>query len=90
VELPPESRAGAVESLAVTSEADILAREPANDEVRSSEVMSAYLCDVVEPGNVGPVLLEHAEAVLVLLDLPEALEPRSVEGDIEAADPGEQ
>jgi len=89
-ELGPKTRAGGVDSGAVAGAGEVLAREPAADEVDRRELLRADLADVFEALGLGEVAREDRTAVGILLDLPERRHSAALETELEAADPREE
>jgi hypothetical protein len=88
--LGPKTRAGAGESGAAASEADVLAREAAAEDIDSRDAPPLELCDIGVAGHAWPVLGEHPAAELALLALPEDVHTGALEAEVEASDPGEE
>jgi hypothetical protein len=94
VELSPQSRPGPVESGSAAGDGDVLAREPATDEVDGLEQPTAGLgagvLDVDEPVNVGPVLLEDFARIRILFNLPNHFHTGALETEVQAANSREE
>lgn len=60
---PPEPASLAFESGALAGKADVLAREPAADNIDRSNVRSPQGSDILKDRNRGPVLSEDGSAV---------------------------
>ncbi len=89
-ELEPQSAALAVEASAFPGDREILAREPAGDEVDGFEVVGADGSDVAVAADVRPVVLQNSSCELVDLNLPPHFHPRPLEAEVDAADAGEE
>jgi hypothetical protein len=88
--LPPEAGSFAVESGALSRVADVLAGEAPADEIDRLEVVASDIANVLQLGNVGPVLRQHALAERVNLDLPPYFHPGALQAEFHATDTSEQ
>jgi hypothetical protein len=77
----PQTRSGAVKSSAFSGEADVLAGEPAADDIDGNSVsgqsVGCEFSNVMVAGNLGPVLLEDAAGELLDLAKGDGLEAAS-------------
>lgn len=90
-ELEPQAGSGPVEPGLSPGDADVLAWEPAADEVDGLKAISANCCDIIEPLRFRPVLREHATTPLILFDLPhDVANAGPLEAKLQAADSAEQ
>jgi hypothetical protein len=86
----PEAGPLAGEPCSFAGGADVLAGEASAEDVDTREIRS-NCSDIGEPRDGGPVLRQHAETELVLLDLEEhGSEAGALEPELQAADPGEE
>jgi hypothetical protein len=87
--LPPEAGPLAFDAGAFAGKADVLAGESAAHDVDGGKISSC--ADVVMAVCLGPVPREHAPAEFIDLDLPNGAGPEhALEGELEAADAGEE
>jgi hypothetical protein len=89
--LVPEAAASTSKASSRAGPADVLAWEPAADEINGSKACLAGGANVIESLGVGPVLGEDGAAVWIGLDLPDGSSAKgSLEAKIEAADAAEE
>lgn len=88
--LRPKTRPGAGEPCTLPGEGEILAGEPAADDIDGGEVVGADVAHVGVPFGVGEVVGEDGSAEGVELDLPCGSHPGPLEPEVEAADAREE
>jgi hypothetical protein len=70
--------------------ADVLAREPSADNIRSLKAFSRECFNVVPLRHVGPVFRQYLPAVRVNFHLPHAPHSGSLEAEVKATDASKQ
>jgi hypothetical protein len=86
----PQPASLAVDPGPLPGVADVLAREPAADEVGTlGEHVGAQGADVIVPPDVRPVLRQNLPAERVDLHLPDARHARAFKPEVESADASE-
>lgn len=90
-ELEPKAAARTADANLLASLGDVLAGEPAADDIDGAELARPDRANVVESLDVGPVLREDLAAELVALDLPEhGTESGPLEAEFESANAREE
>jgi len=87
--LSPESTSLASDALSLSGIANVLAGEPAADQVNPFEVFALHIPHVPEAGHIGPVLHQHPLAVWFVLDLPLAHHPGPFQAEVQTTDASE-
>jgi len=89
MELPPEPAPLSSQALAASSHRDILAGEPAADEINGRDVCS-NASDILVPPCIREVPRQNLAAGRLDFNLPNRLVSSTLESEIEATDAGEQ
>ena len=77
-------------TLVLVVTADVLAGEPAAEEIDGLEIVGTNGSDILVTPHIGPVLRQHRTTEWVDFYLPLARHPGTLEPEIESADAGEQ
>jgi hypothetical protein len=88
--LRPKTRAGATDPGSLSGLADVLAGEPAAEDVDGGDGGRGNSPDIPHAKHVRPVLLKNSLAERVDLALPHAAHTCALEAEVEPADPGEE
>src|SRR5690606_34768080 len=89
--LPPQPASLAVDARALAGDGEVLAWKAPDDALDASRnSVSSNILHVLVTGHAGPVLRQHAAAVVVLLALGDDGEPGALKAQVKPADAGEQ